>query len=192
MPDTNLDAAMVDLHIRPTPDRPESDRAYDVASRTTGLVLPIADQLLGSADPVDADLVATILQAEPLAGGVPAQELDRWRQAGGRIQLTKLAAAKGAKRLDATGTLGLDDLHRPQGRLEVTVSGLDEILQRFGLGPRAAGLGGLLAGVLGGGKAPAPSPDGAAGPRGMTLPLRLDDGKAFLGPLPVARVLPLY
>ena len=155
IPQTNLEAGMVDLHIRRTPDRPDSDRAYDVASRTTGLALPIADQLLGTTDPLYADIVATILQAEPLAGGAPAQEFERWRLAGGKILLNKLAVAKGTKRLDATGTLGIDDLHRPQGKLEVTLSGLDEVLQRFGLGPRAASIGGLIAGVLGGGRPPA-------------------------------------
>jgi hypothetical protein len=182
----------VDFHMRRTPSRPVEDNAYDVASRATQLRLPPADQWLGDQAPIDMDAVATVTQAEPLTGAPPAAELERWRAAGGKVQLSKLMLAKGAKRLDATGVVGLDDLRRPQGRLDISVAGLDDLLQQFGLSPRAANIGGLIAGVLGGRAPKAPEPDASGTPGGVVLPLRLDNGKAFLGPLAVARLMPLY
>lgn len=192
----SLDAAgdMVDFHMRRTPGRPAEENAYDLASRATQLRLPPANQWLGDDAPIDVDAVATVTQAEPLTGAPPAEELERWRLAGGKVQLGKVMVSKGPKRLDATGVVGLDDLRRPQGRLDVSVAGLDDILQQFGLSPRAANIGGLIAGVLGGRMPKAAAPDapapGAGG--GVVLPLRLDNGKAYLGPLAVARLMPLY
>ena len=71
------------------------------------------------------------------------------RLAGGKVQVSKLVLSQGPRRLDATGILGLDDLHRAQGRLDVTVAGVDDLLQQFGLSPKAANIGNLIAGVLG-------------------------------------------
>ncbi|WP_158266846.1 DUF2125 domain-containing protein [Alsobacter soli] len=187
-------ARALELHLRRTPDRPATDGAFDVAGRINGARVPPLDAVLGGAEPTDATVLATITQAEPLSGRGLQSELDRWRQAGGRLQLTSLTVLKGAKRVDAAGSLGLDDLHRAQGRVEVTLTGLDELLQSMGVSPRTAAIGGLIAGVLGG-KKPAdvdPPPGAGNALKGVTLPLRLDGGKAFLGPIPVARLAPLY
>ena len=189
LPETQALADMVDMHVRRTPDRPEAERAYDVAASAGRLSWPLFDRLAGDAEPADAEVVATILQAEPPTGAQdPARELERWRLAGGRLQVSRLMLSKGAKRLDGTGTLGLDDQHRPQGRVDLSVAGLDALLQQFGLSPKAANLGGLIAGVLGG----KPPKAQVGAPPGLVLQLRLDDGKVFLGPLPVARLTPLY
>jgi hypothetical protein len=191
--DMQAAGTLIDFHMRRTPGRPAEESAYDVASRATALRIPLVERLLGREDPVDADLVATVLQLEPLATGTLAQNLERWRLDGGKVQVSKLMLSQGPRRLDATGILGLDDLHRAQGRLDVTVAGVDDLLQQFGLSPKAANLGSIIAGVLGGGRAKAGQAEAAEKPPGgVVLPLRLDDGKAYLGPLPVARLLPLY
>lgn len=189
-PDLQAAGDLVDFHMRRTPGRPAEENAYDIASRGVQIKLPPADRLLRDEAPIDMDAVATVTQAEPLTGAPPVAELERWRLAGGKVQFGKVMLSKGTKRLDATGVVALDELHRPQGRLDVSVAGLDDIMQQFGLSPRAANIGGLIAGVLGGGAPRAPAPDAPAG--GVVLPLRLDGGKAFLGPLPVALLMPLY
>jgi hypothetical protein len=192
-----VNAGLADFHIRRTPNRPAEDGAYDVASRITRATIPPLDSLIGSTSPTAADIVATITKAEPLAGrGLPT-ELERWRVAGGRMQVTSAMLSHGARRLDASGNVGLDDAHRPQGRLDVTVSGLDDLLARFGLSGRSSAIGGLIAGVLGGRPggaqaADAPAEGAPPGPKGVVLPLRMDGGRVFLGPLPVATLLPLY
>jgi hypothetical protein len=190
--DMKAEGTLVDFHMRRTPGRPPEERAYDIASRGTALRIPLVGRLLGREDPVDADFVATVLQLEPLATGTPAQNLERWRLAGGKVQVSKLMLSQGPRRLDAAGILALDELHRAQGRLDVTVAGVDDLLQQFGLSPKAATIGNLIAGVLGG-RPKAGQAEAAEKPPGsVVLPLRLDDGKAFLGPLPVARLTPLY
>ena len=192
----SLAAAMADFHIRRTPNRPAEEGAYDVASRINGATVPPLDTLLGGAQKAQADIVATITQAEPLAGrGLPS-ELERWRAAGGRLQISTGMISHGARRIDLSGTVGLDDAHRPQGRLDVTVSGVDDMLARFGLSGRGNALGGLIAGVLGGraggAQAAEPAPGAAQAPKGMVLPLRMENGRAFLGPLPLVALPPLY
>lgn len=193
LPEVSAAASMMDFHIRRTPDRPPSDGSYDVASMVQKASIPLVDAWLGGNDLTDLNLLATITRAEPLVGRGLPEELERWRTEGGRIQLSQFTLSHGRKRVDAAGTLGLDDLHRAQGRLDLTVAGLDELLQSFGLSGRSAAIGGLIAGVLGGRKAQAaeaPQQDPAG--KGMMLPLRLDNGKVLIGPIAVATLLPLY
>ncbi|WP_293860405.1 DUF2125 domain-containing protein [uncultured Alsobacter sp.] len=195
LPPISVGATMADFHIRRTPDRPTADGAFDVASLVQRASVPMLDQWLGGSDTTDATVLATITRAEPLAGrGLPV-ELERWRTEGGRLQLSQFSVTRGTKRVDAAGTLNIDELHRLQGRLDLTVAGLDEVLQSFGLSPRNAAIGGLIASVLGGGRksqaqAAAPQQDPAG--KGVMLPLRLDNGKVMLGPIPVANLVPLY
>ncbi len=190
-------AGLADFHIRRAPNRPAEDGAFDVASRITRGAVPPLDALIGATAPLQADLVATITRAEPLAGrGLPA-ELERWRTSGGRMQVSTAMVSHGTRRVDASGDVGLDDAHRPQGRLDVTVSGLDDLLARFGLGGRSSAIGGLIAGVLGGRAggaqaAQAPGQGGPQAPKGVVLPLRMDGGRVLLGPIPVATLAPLY
>jgi hypothetical protein len=193
---TALAASLADFHIRRTPNRAPEDGAYDVASRITKATVPPLDAWLGGQATTEADIVATITKAEPLSGrGLPV-ELERWRTAGGRMQVSTVSLSHGARRLDAAGSVGLDELHRPQGRLDVTISGFDDLLARFGISGRNAAIGGLIAGVLGGKAAAATNGDAAQGAtpaaKGVVLPLRLDQGRVFLGPIPVAQLLPLY
>ncbi|GGH32966.1 hypothetical protein GCM10007036_45230 [Alsobacter metallidurans] len=186
-------ARSLELHLRRTPERPPEDGAFDVAATLNGARIAPLDAMLGGSDATDATVLATVTRAEPLGGHGLKSELDRWREAGGRVQLTSLTLLKGTKRVDAAGSLGLDELHRAQGRIEVTLTGLDELLQSMGVGSRTAAIGGLIASVLGGKKADVEPPPGATGAlKGVTLPLRLDAGKAFLGPIPVARLTPVY
>lgn len=192
LPPISIGASMADFHIRRTPDRPTADGAFDVASLVQTASVPLLDQWLGGADTTEASLLATITRAEPLSGrGLPV-ELERWRTEGGRLQLSQFSLIRGTKRVDAAGTLNIDEAHRLQGRLDLTVAGLDEVLQSFGLSPRNAAIGGLIASVLGGRKAQAAAPRQDPSGKGVMLPLRLDNGKVMLGPIPVANLVPLY
>ena len=147
-------ASMADFHLRPSPGR-TAEAAWDVASRITDLEAPRLDAVLGGQDKANMDFVATVTQAETLRGGGGVQDLEAWRQAGGQVQVDTLSLERGAQALAAAGALHVDEGRRPAGRFDVTITGLDQVLASFGLGPRAAALGGLLGALLGGGKAPA-------------------------------------
>ena len=113
-------ARSVEAHVRPDPAGAD---AIDLAATVVGAAVPPLDQLLGGPEPIEADLQIRVTQAR--AGLRPSRsEIERWREAGGRIGLTSLTTAKGARRLEAKGELGLDELRRPIGRLEVAAAGL--------------------------------------------------------------------
>jgi hypothetical protein len=190
--DAALSARGVEAHLRPDPAGAD---ALDLALTIVAAAAPPLDQLLGGPEPIDADLQIRITQAR--AGLRPSRtELERWREAGGRIGLTSLTAAKGTRRVEAKGELGLDDLRRPMGRLEVAAAGLGDLLATLMGGRLPAGPGAMLGGLLGprlqqglgGGTAKEP------GKLTPLPPIRIENGRIHLGPLtvPGVRLMPLY
>ena len=202
-------AKHLELHARPTPGRFDTDGAVDVSVRLAQAQIPQLDAAVGSADPADIDLDATIDRATVLGTGTLARELDKWRGAGGRLDVAGLSIAKGDRRVQAKGGVGLDDAHRLAGQFDLRAAGLEALIgqimgQRFGAS-RGALIGNLVGGLLAGmqrrerpdpaGPAvatPSPAEDGA---RLQPLPpLRLADGRVLLGPLAIPNVAltPLY
>ncbi|GEP04235.1 DUF2125 domain-containing protein [Methylobacterium oxalidis] len=192
----------LELHARPTPGRFESDGAVDVSLRAAQVLLPLIDPLVGSAAPADLSLDATVNRATVLRTGPVPQELEAWRRADGSLDLTLLSLAKGDRRLQARGTLDIDDAHRPAGQLELRAAGLEAVVgqimgQRMG-SEKGALIGNLVGQFLGGmrRKGPEGGPDAPAdGARGAAEaglkplpPLRLADGRLMLGPFPIPNV----
>ena len=189
-------AQHLELHARPTPGRFESVGAVDVSLRLAKAAVPRLDALAGSSDPADIDLDTTIEQAKVLRTGTVARELEKWRRAEGRLDVTRLSIAKRERRLQAKGEVGLDEAHRPEGRFELRAVGLEALVgqvmgQRFG-SDKGALIGNLVGQFLGGlrkredasGEGQTDTPNGL-----KPLPtLRLADGRLMLGPLAVPNV----
>ncbi|HEX8166523.1 MAG TPA: DUF2125 domain-containing protein [Beijerinckiaceae bacterium] len=192
MGDAALSARHAEAHARPGPD---ADAAVEVAVKAEGAAVPALDGLLGGTEPLDADLEARVTQARPLPRP-SRQDVERWREAGGRIGLDRLTLAKGERRLEARGELALDELRRPAGRLDVAVLGLSDLLPALMTGrlPGAGGALGSAAGALGGfmgGRRTVPAPGAKPSP----LPaIRLENGRILFGlaPVPGVRLMPLY
>jgi hypothetical protein len=177
----------MELHVRPNPARP-ADKAYDAALTLKEAQIPMLDRLVGGAEPADFSLDATVTQAEGFRGRPVDQELERWRMAGGGLDILMLSVAKGPRRAEAKGALGLDERHLPTGQLTVSAAGLDGLLGNM-VGGR---LGGTLLGALFG---QAPGGSGTGKPALVTLPpLRFDNGRLAMGPfvIPGIRLPPLY
>ncbi len=197
----DFSAGHLEFHARPTPARFASDGAVDVSLRVERTGLPLIDPLVGNADPADLALDATLTRAARLRTGRVAQELDEWRRDGGALEIALLSLAKGDRRIQARGTLGIDEEHRPAGQLDVRAAGLEALIgqvmgQRFGA-DRGAMIGNLVGQLLGGGRrSPNPAePEAKGDPALKPLPpLRLADGRLLLGPIPLpnVRLLPLY
>jgi hypothetical protein len=181
---TNLAAAKLEAHIRRNPTRPPRDRAADVFLQLAQLASGDLDAFLGDANPSDIDLQLTIAQFPILAGGLTPNALEAWRQASGKVDLTRLAMKKGVKRIEATGWFGIDEQKRVTGRLEPSALNIDQIG-----GIRLRGGVMDMAAALSGRTAPA-QPDQ---PRPLPA-LDLRDGRLFFGPirLPGAALTPLY
>ncbi|AWN41062.1 DUF2125 domain-containing protein [Methylobacterium durans] len=187
----------LELHARPTPGRFEKDGAVDVSLRAAQVLLPVIDAFVGSAAPADLALDATVNRATVLRTGPVPQELEAWRQADGSLDLTMLSFAKGDRRLQARGTLDIDEAHRPAGQLDLRAAGLESIVgqimgQRMGA-EKGALIGNLVGQFLGGIRrqdrepdAPAEGERRAGDPALKPLPpLRLADGRLMLGPFPI-------
>ncbi|PIK74085.1 DUF2125 domain-containing protein [Methylobacterium frigidaeris] len=200
----------LELHARPTPGRFATDGAVDLSARVLRAGLPLLDPVLGGPEPADIALDATATRAAGFRTRPLAQELERWREAGGTVEIASLAAEKGSRRLRAQGVLALDDQHRPTGQLDVRTAGLEQVIAPLiseQLGARLGGDGAALIGnivgqFLGGRrKEPAPGQD-AHDPQGRpgeppmkVLPtVRLTGGRVVVGPfaVPNVRLQPLY
>ncbi|GJE28032.1 DUF2125 domain-containing protein [Methylobacterium organophilum] len=201
-------ARHLELHARPTPGRFESEGAVDISLRLANGRFPQLDAVVGNAEPASVALDATLEQATRLGTGTIAHELEIWRQAGGRLDLALGSLEKGDRRLQANGAVGLDEAHRPAGRFDVRAAGLDALVgqimgQRLGA-EKGALIGNLVGRFLGGlqrgqGEAGAgPEGNGASAKGDPALaplpPVKLADGRLFLGPFAVPNVVlpPLY
>lgn len=188
-------AGHLEFHARPTPARFASDGAVDLSLRLAKTQLPLVDAFVGNTDAADLSLDATVTHATDLRTGRVAQELDDWRRADGSLEIALLSLAKGDRRLQANGTLGLDAEHRPAGRLDVRAAGIEALVagvmgQRFGT-DRGALIGNLVGQFLGGGRRESKAAEtGAPGDPALKPlpPLRLADGRLLLGPLPIPNV----
>jgi hypothetical protein len=146
---------------------------------------PLVDALTG--DPANAMViaVASLSQMEKLLGRAPAPErIEQWRAAGGRLNLHLLNIQKGAASVQAEGDLGLDQTHRPDGKLDLRLRNAGpmtlRLTQNLGLLPRA-GLATTLATA-------ALSREGE-----VHWPLSVESGALSLGPLKqILKLPPLY
>ena len=180
----------LEVHLRPNP---QSATTTDLAVESSGTVASGLDALLGGDETSDVTLLASVTQTDDLPARPSAAELDRWRSAGGRLEVTRAALAKGARRLELKGNLGFDEAHRPLGRIEASALGLEGLLGRL-VGDMSV-LGGRLLDVLAGGSRGAAAPSEPGRPALKPIPpVRLENGRVFLGPLPIPglRLPPLY
>lgn len=183
----------LELHARPSPGRYDSDGAVDVSLRLAEAAVPPLDALTGTPDPTNMSVDATITQATILRTGTVARELERWRKAGGALDLTAVSLAKGAQRLQAKGTLALDAAHRPAGQIDLRAAGVDALVgnivgQRFG-SEKGALVGQLVGGLLGLSRRPGgPDAPTDAAPLKALPPLRLVDGKLVFSGFPIPNV----
>lgn len=193
--DIEVSAKHLETHLRPNPN---SATTYDWAFQADGAVVPGLDRLVGGTDPADIAVVLDVTQAGDLPARPLWSELERWRQAGGRVDITRASLAKGASRAAAAGTLSIDDLHRPTGEINLSTVGIGGLLGRF-VGGKAGLAAGILGALLGSPpervtQAPEGVPDPGAPPLRPLPPLKLTEGHVYLGPfaIPGVRLPPLY
>jgi hypothetical protein len=188
-------ARHAEAHLRPAPGLPESDNAYELAKSVTGGSIPALDPILGAgSEPIEAQFQAVVTQAR--VGAPRREEVERWREAGGRVLLNRLTLAKGPRRLEAKGELALDDARRPTGRVDVAAAGLGDLLATITGGRVPGPTGGVLGNLLQPRpRQPPADPGQAAGTKLTSLPpIRLENGRVLVGPftVPGLRLAPVY
>ena len=191
----------LELHARPNPARYEAEGATDMSLQLAQAAIPALDALTGSPAPLDASLDATLTHATVIGTGALPRELEKWRQAGGLLEITALSLAKGDQRIQAKGAIALDDAHRPTGQIDLRAAGVDALIgnvvgQRFG-SEKGALVGQLVGGLLGLGRGAARAeqgPPGSGPPLKPLPPLKLTGGQVLFSgfPIPNVRVPALY
>ena len=163
--------------------------------------------------PVDADITAVM---RGLGDFSPKPWDERFRELqrrGGRIDITQARVRQGDTVAVGSGSLSIDPNGQLRGELDVTVAGLEPFLERIGApqmvqrSPNMDKLAGMLDRLSPGLGDVAREQAGAniaaginmlgrpatlEGRQAVTLPLRLKDGVAFLGPIPLGPTPALF
>lgn len=161
---------------------------FDVA--LNGTALPMIDEALGPGSPTDisAQGIATQTAFDP--GLTAAQNLEHWRAAGGRVNLTTFTLTRGDTKFAAKGAFALNDAHRVDGQFDTRSSGFEPVLQHYGIDPSLISFGALLGNLLSGGSGQSqPQQQETA----LHLPVHIDDGAIAVGPIRTSiRIPPAY
>ncbi|MFZ1961088.1 MAG: DUF2125 domain-containing protein [Methylovirgula sp.] len=157
--------------------------AYDFDVKINAARLPDVDRLLSADLPADIAARGTVTQAGFDPQLTLPQNMDNWRAAGGRVDLAELNLTHGPTRFTAHGSLGLDDLHRVEGKLNTESYGLAPLLIRLGVNPMLVSAGTLLSGLLNG-------TSSSSEPDALVLPIGFEDGFLSVGPAQTSIRLP--
>jgi hypothetical protein len=176
-------------HMRHDISRPSAAPEDQPHTRLEGT---IADLTLTQAPPPLPATIDRLAYAADLTGtlppGEPAAALAAWRDGGGLLQVTNLTLIWGPLDVRADGTVALDALLRPEGAFAAHIAGLPEMLEalvaRGIMLPGAAAALRIAVLTLSEGR------DGSGRPT-VRLPVTLQDGTIFLGPVALARVDPV-
>ncbi|GAK33666.1 hypothetical protein JCM17846_13010 [Iodidimonas nitroreducens] len=174
----------------PPPSAPDQDETPLLQNERADIAIQLTNLALGPFAPgAPAPVISKIELRGELHGlittPITAQSLEKWRDAGGTIEITDLQIDWGRLHLKGDGSLTLDEQLRPLGALALVFEEpglLVTYLAKQGLiDPKSAPY--LAEGV-----------DQIAmmgGDRAMRLPITLQDGQILAGPFPVAKISPL-
>ncbi|HML13584.1 MAG TPA: DUF2125 domain-containing protein [Xanthobacteraceae bacterium] len=208
---TRLAAAThLELHGRADPGSTSAAPAADLVVRLSGATAPAAGGL--AAQPLEAEVTAVLRGLRSFAPRPLPTMLRELQAAGGRLDISSARLQQGETIVQANGAVGLTPNGRLDGTMVVTIAGFDKFMASLGslpkappppatpsrpalsafdrLAPALAGSGrdqiaaGLL-GLLG-------ERTVLEGKAAVTMQLRLTDGAAYLGPIPLGNVPPLY
>ncbi|MEW6437693.1 MAG: DUF2125 domain-containing protein [Pseudomonadota bacterium] len=176
-----VNAAAVTAAQRAGDDGPALD--FDVA--LTGANLPVIEQILGPGLAADVSAQGSVTKTDFETGLTPTQNLDRWTAAGGRVTLTSVSLTRGDTKFEAHGTFALNAEHRVDGHFETKSSGLEPVMQHYGIDPSLLSFGALLGNLLSG-HSNEPQQSSAV----LRLPVDLDGGRLVVGPIRTSIKLP--
>jgi hypothetical protein len=184
--ETRIAAASAAARFLAAPAADPSHSSLDLTLDASGLDLPadVAAPLGRRLDRLHA--VAEVMG--PVPRGPPHEAIPAWRNAGGDIEIRKGELAWGPLELAAEGTLALDAAMQPEAAGTLHVAGLSEALDKLS----AAGLieegPARLAKIMFG--AFAKPPAGGGRPE-VQLPLTIQDGHLYAGPIKLAHLHPV-
>ncbi len=155
------------------------DTALGAAIRLAGMALPYQVPPFGST--VEALTLAGTFKGA-LPQGKLRQGLAAWRDDGGTIELEDGSLRWGPLAASANGTLALDEALQPIGAMTAIIEGHNAIIDAFvangSLRPGDASFAKTFLGLM--------AKPGADGRKRLTLPLRVQNDRVYLGPAQIA------
>ncbi|MFN3656772.1 MAG: DUF2125 domain-containing protein [Pseudolabrys sp.] len=209
--DRLVQAKHVELHGRMAEGSVADNPVIEAALNVEGAIAPLLHP--AAADPMDADIVALLRGLRDFAPKPWAARFREIQAAGGRIDIAQARLRQGDILAVGAGSLTLNANGRLDGQLKVTVAGLDQFLEKIGAqrivqnSPAVDRLAGMLDRLSPGLGQAARQQAGAnlsaginmlgeqatlEGRRAVTVPLRFQDGAAFLGPVPIGNTPALF
>jgi hypothetical protein len=208
---TVLRAEHIEIHGRMAEGTAANQPAIEVALRLDGAVAP--DVPAAAGQPVNAAIDMVLRGLDDFS---PKPWHERFRQmqaSGGRIEVTQARVQRGVTIAIGSGSVSINPNGRLNGQLNVTVAGLEPFLQSIGaqqmvqtspamdklagaLDRLSPGLGNAARQQIGANLSTGINmlgkPATLEGQPAVTLPLRLDDGAIFLGPIPLGQTPALF
>jgi hypothetical protein len=205
-----LKAAHVELHGRPNAEYRSDRPAIDMAVQLAAFSAPTLHPLF--AEPLDADGTGVLHALPDLSPKPWPVLLKEWQTRGGSLEISKLRVQQGDVIAVGAGTLALTARGGLDGQMQITVVGLEKVLQMLGInrivqeGDIGSALGALNRFMPGLGDLARQNAGagivaglGALGQRttldgkpAVTVPLRFEDGAVLLGPVMIGRMAPLF
>ncbi len=205
-----LKAGRIELHGRTIAGAPADNPAIDLALRLAAASAPALHPLV--AEPFDADATGVLRGIADITPKPWPVLFKEWQVRGGSLEIGKMRVQQGEVIAVGAGTLALTPRGGLDGQMQVTVVGLEKVLQVLGInrivsdGDLGSAIGALNrimpglgdiarqnagAGIVAG--------LGALGQKttlegrpAVSVPLRFDDGAVLLGPLLIGRAPPLF
>ena len=207
----------MEFHVRRAADATPENPALDFALDFTHFTAPSMGSYIAA--PTDAHIVGVLRGLGDFSPKPIAARLRELQAANGRLELTNARFQQGDLITTAVGAVTLTPRGTLNGEIHLTVINFGKLLQVLGLDRMIAqlmpqvdklapsldrlmpGLGNMLRGNTGSAGSGAATIGAAAvggqqteleGQRAMTLLLRLSDGAAYLGPVKIGQIPPLY
>ena len=203
-----------EIHARMASGNARERPVVDLALRLMAMAAPGLHPLAAGA--TDADIDATLQGLKDLSPKPWNVRFREIQQSGGRIEIRSSRVAQGEWLAVGAGSLGISANGRLDGQLRVTVAGLEKLLQQLGveylnrpgggsdkLNSAIGALDRLMPGLgqvaresaapaLAAGAALLGEPAELEGKRAVTLPLRFEDGRIYLGRIAVGQTPALF
>ena len=179
------------LHMRPHTQLFNAQGAYQIAYSASNIANLTLNNIIGGHEGIALSLDTTVTQALSLLDRVFPENIETWRYIGGKLILSSLQMNKGARQIIARGELKLDAMNRPEGRIDLSASGIEQFIATIsGNNAQAAA---LIAGGLSLFTRNSDPNTNNTNPSLKSLPpLRLEKGRLLLGALPLMAINPLF
>jgi hypothetical protein len=171
----------LEAHARVSQGAAAAPGSYDVVVTADAAAVPLVDAALGGKAPARAEFQGVVTGLTDLGPKSLEERLREWAEAGGALDVALARLDRGPTSAKVTGKVALDGGGRPEGKLVVTIAGIDDLsagLRRSGAAsPKIANVVGVGLAMLG-------KPSNIDGRAAVEIPLTLAGGKASIGAFP--------